>query len=230
MVRVGALQLLAIGFEASHGVPADVIERVGGVCRNCRIRVIDVSYVSKDARGVLRVEPWSEHFVGDGTSPDGTVLWQLLKGDSSYESARAPLEFRGVGEIGLDLVAVEQLQYRIEPETAALFVLVEATWPTELIDPAIAAGGFPLLCGFLEPETMFVAGPEVARAVEVADAVFNATKARAETRVDALVRRGPPSVALRALRTLVDANVVDWRDLDHAIDALVGAGLVKHAS
>ena len=191
------------------------------------MRLVDVLCLSKDERGVIRVGP---ECIGAHVSsvPAGATLWQLLIGGDADQSPVTPLDLRSAAEIGLDLAAVEHLQYRIEPGTSALLILTEAVWENELLEVAAATGGVPIVSGCLEPETMLLVGPAVAMAAEASEAAERAGLAHGEAVLDTLAHAVDPAsnLAGSVLQVLVDAHLIDHLDVDEAIDALATVSLV----
>jgi len=139
-----------------------------------------------------------------------------------------PLDLHSAADVGLDLAAVEELQYRIEPTTSALLILAETTWDNELLEVAAATGGFPVVSGCLQPETMLVVGSAVATAAAAGDAATRESAAHGAAMLHALASAADLSsnVTSGVLGALVDAHVIDHLDVNDAIDALTAAGLV----
>jgi hypothetical protein len=231
VVAVGTVHLLAFGFESQGRLPCGVMSRLQRFQERGAFRLLDVLYVSRDERGVLGREHDGED-LGFSSASSGTTLWQLLEGNDSDTPPPASVELRPSGEVGLDLVSAEGLAYQIEPGTSALLILVEAQWATELLDAALTAGGFPIAFGCLQPETMLVIGPQLARAAEAVVAAETGAAAHGIARLDAL-SSGPASsstVAAEVLRALVAARFIDPAHVDDTVNALADAGLVPSPS
>lgn len=227
MVGVAPLQVIGIVFDSERPATTTVLDRLRGVHPNATMRFLDVLCVKRDVRGVLSAQPQSAD-IEVCCDPAGSVLWQLLVGHGSDESLDASLDLRSAREVGLDLLAVERLAYEIQPCTSALLLLVETTWLPLVLDTAAGADGVPLVCGYLEPETMLVIGLALATATEAGD---RAVRARAADR-SALLETGAnrpssprhPSVAV--LRALVRAGLIDIQDVGDAVRALDDAQLL----
>jgi hypothetical protein len=231
VVAVGAVHLLAFGFESQGPLPPDVFRRLNRPHGSGVIRLLDVLHVSRDEHGVLGREHDGED-LDVSSDPPGATLWQLLEGSDSDTRPPTALDLHTSCEVGLDLAAVESLAYQIEPGTSALLILVEAQWATELRDAVLTAGGFPIVFGCLQPETMLIIGPQLATAAEAVVAAETGATAHGITRLDAL-SSGPASsstVAADVLRALVAARFIDPADVDDTIWALADAGLVPPSS
>jgi hypothetical protein len=231
VVAVGTVHLLAFGFESQGRLPRDAMSRLQRFQERGAIRLLDALYVSRDEHGVLGREHDVED-LGFSSAPSGTTLWQLLEGNDGDTPPPASVELHTSGEVGLDLVAVESLAYQIEPGTSALLILAEAQWATELLDAVLAAGGFPIVFGCLQPETMLVVGPQLATAAEAVVAAETQTTAHGIASLDALASGPAPSstVAADVLRALVAARFIDPAHVDDTINALADAGLVPSPS
>jgi hypothetical protein len=165
---------------------------------------LDALFVSRDARGLLG--PGHDSADLDVSSdPPGSTLWQLLNGNGLGTSPPTPLELHSSGEVGLDLAAVESLAYQIEPGTSALLILVETRWATDLLEVVITSGGFPIVSGCLEPETMLVVGPQLATAAEAGETAEVLAAAQGVASLDALGATPEPAatVAADVIRALV---------------------------
>jgi hypothetical protein len=231
VVAVGTVHLLAFGFESQGRLPRGVMTCLQRPQERGAIRLLDVLYVSRDEHGVLSRKHDGEDLVFSSAS-SGTTLWQLLEGNDSDTPPPSSVELHPSGEVGLDLVAVESLAYQIEPGTSALLILLEAQWATELLDTVLTAGGFPIVFGCLQPETMLVIGPQLATAADAVVAAETGATAHGIARLDAL-SSGPASsstVAADVVRALVAARFIDPAHLDDTINALADAGLVPSPS
>jgi hypothetical protein len=191
------------------------------------MRLLDVLVVSKDERGILRLAATASAGLNLSSDSTGSTLWQLLDGND-FEASTAPLELHSACEVGLDLEAVESLAYRIEPDTTALLMLVETRWATVLLDEVANSGGFPIVFGCLEPETMLVLGPQLAAAAEAHVAADNVAAAHAVATLDTLASAPEPSssVAANVIRALVAACIIDPTDVGDSIGALTDAGII----
>jgi hypothetical protein len=109
-------------------------------------------------------------------------------------------------------------------------MLVEPKWATQLLDVVLTSGGFPIVNGCLERETMLVIGSELASAAGAATASERATALRGAAMLDALATAQPAStLATDVIPALVDAGLLDECDVDDAVNALADAGLVSRS-
>ena len=228
MAVVGTVHLLAFGFDSQYSVAPSVLDRAHRVTERGVIRLLDVLLVSRDAQGRLELH----HDGGDldlGSDPPGSTLWQLLGGNGFDTSPSVPLELHSSCETGLDLASVEGLAYRIEPDTTALLVLVETPWATALLDEVVSAGGYPIVVGCLEPETMLVVGPQLAAAADARASKEAVAAAHGAAALDTLSAAPETSSTIAAdmIRALVVACIIDPTDVDDTISALAHAGLVS---
>ena len=226
MAVVGTVHLLAFGFDTPGSLPPDVMDRVRRLHGHGVIRLLDALYVSRDMRGVFAPGHGTADL--DVNSDPGSALWQLLDGTASEITWPAPLELQSSSEVGLDLAAVESLAHRIEPGTSALLILVEARWATDLLEKVIETGGFPIVFGCLEPETMLIVGPQLAAAAQARATAEVRRAAHGAATLDALATAPEvaSTIAANVVRALVAASIIDPADVDDSTQALADAGLV----
>jgi hypothetical protein len=228
MAVIGTVHLLAFGFDSPGSLPSGLAHRLRRTYGHGMIRLLDVLLVSRDERGILGLATTVGADVNLSSDPNRSTLWQLLDGSAFETYSTAALELRSSCEVGLDLEAVESFGYQIEPGTTALLILVETRWATMLLDEVTSSGGFPIVFGCLQPETMLVIGPQLAAAAEAEFAADNIATARAVETLDALARVPEPSatIAANVIRALVDASIIDPTDVHHSIGALADAGII----
>jgi uncharacterized membrane protein len=227
MAVIGTVHLLAFGFDSQGSLPPGVVDCLHRLHGRGIIRLLDMLIVSKDERGILGLANTGGTNVV-GIDAKGSTLWQLLDGSAFESVPTAVLELHSASEVGLDLEAVEGLAYRIEPDTTALLMLVETRWATVLLDEVAGSGGFPIVFGCLEPETMLVLGPQLAAAAETSVAEETVAAARAVATLDALACAPAPSsaVAANVLRALVGACIIDPTEVHDSMGALADAGII----
>jgi hypothetical protein len=228
MAVIGTVHLLAFGFDSQGSLPPGVVDRLHRLHGRGIIRLLDLLFVSKDERGLLGPATTSGIDLNLGVAATGSTLWQLLDGNGVATSPTTPLELHSAREVGLDLEAVESLAYRIEPDTTALLMLVETRWATVLLDEVARSGGYPIVFGCLEPETMLVLGPQLAAAAEAYVAADDIATALAVATLDTLARAPEPSstVAANVIRALVGACIIDPTEVGDSIGALADAGII----
>jgi hypothetical protein len=228
MAVIGTVQLLAFGFDSQGSLPPGVVDRLHRLHGRGIIRLLDMLFVSKDERGILGPATTGGTDISLGLDATGSTLWQLLDGNRVATSPTTPLELHSACEIGLDLEAVESLAYRIEPDTTALLMLVETRWATVLLGEVARSGGFAIVFGCLEPETMLVLGPQLAAAAEAHVAADTVAAAHAVATLDTLAHAPELSSAIAAnvIRALVGACIIDPTEVGDSICALADAGLI----
>jgi uncharacterized membrane protein len=229
MAVVGTVNLLVFGFDSQRFLSPDVVDRIRRLGRHGVIRLLEVLYVSKDMGGKLSLDHQGADL--DANSPAST-LWQLLDGNDFETPQVAALELHSCCEVGLDLTAAESLASRIEPGSSALLVLVETRWATDLLDDVITSGGFPIVFGCLEPETMLIIGPQLAATAEARTATELTAAAHGVATLESMATAPEASttVAANVIRALVVARIIDPADVDDTIMALADAGLAPSSS
>ena len=225
MAVVGTVQLLGLGLESRPPLPSTVDDVLHHLWGRSDVSVLDILLVTRDDRGAFTIEAWAP--AGESADPPGSTLRQLLEGGTDeLQAVTVPLDLHSSSEVGLDLSRVEGIAYRIPLGTSALFVLAEARWVTGLLDAVVAAAGFPLVFGCLEPETMLVVGPSLAAAAEAREARDAGLESTAGARLDSLQPGDPSDATVAVLRALVEARVVDPAHLEDAITTLQAARLL----
>jgi uncharacterized membrane protein len=231
MVKVGSVELLVFGFDGQRVLPPKLGRHLDQLRGRGLIRILDVLYVCKDAEGIFRADRVGVN-VDAPSVPGESALWQLLVEDDPESDdlpAASPEYYRSCA-VGLDLDAAEGLARLIEPGTSALLMLVEPKWTTELLDAVVTSGGFPIILGCLERETMLVIGPNVASSVAAASSSERVAAVRGAAMLDALSTAQPAStIATDVIPALVDARILDDSDVDDAICALAAAGLLSRS-
>ena len=166
------------------------------------------------------------------SDPPGSILSQMLDATDVETRPTTAFELHSSSEIGLDLVAVESFGNQIARGTSTLLVLVEARWATELLDEVVDSGGFPVVSGCLEPETMLVVGPELASAAEARANTAVIATAAGVAKLDAFANGPEASSAVAAdlVRALVTARFIDPADVAETIDLLVNGRLAPPSS
>lgn len=231
MSVVGPVAVIVCGFDAQGPLPPEFLQQLTRLRGRGIIRILDVLVVSKDARGAFRAGGGMELDAASGL--DGSTLWPLLVFDdvgSDEPPPHAPPAHYPSWEVGLDLDAVEGLAHLIESDTSALLMLVEHKWTTDLLDAVRMSGGFPIVEGCLERETMLVIGPGLASAVAAADAAEHASATRGAAMLHVLANGDPEStIGTNVIPALVDAGLLSDSDVDEAVGALAAAGIVPLA-
>ncbi len=251
---IGPIQLLAVKFETLEGFQGDIAAEISELIRRSMIRLIDLQFLARTADGNLIVLQDSS-LTAEETEAFGGLFKRLL-GLSDDEAAgvtAADTFALAVESFGIGLSDLMELKEQIEPGTAVALMLFEHTWATGFKHALRAAGGVPVLTGFLTQEAVALVGSELRamveaeRAIEMADAVKTAAyldalrsvvaadmiqqAAIAETaEVIETARLVQSAVAADVLRTLIVAGLVEEAATTRAVDALFTAGLIEEAA
>ena len=106
-------------------------------------------------------------------------------------------------------------------------MLVQAKWASDLLDTVLESGGFPLVFGCLERETMLVVGPDLAATSAAARAAERTTATRGVAMLEVLATAPAASpVVTQVIAALLDARLVDECEIDAAAGVLAAAGLI----
>jgi hypothetical protein len=230
-VALGPVQIVVASFPDGGDIPAALARVVTSLRGDATVRLVDALVIEKDAAGRLqRVTPEPGHPLAAlcvALPAVGDAIWHLLTGEPGEDTSETVVLVSS-GQVGLDLDAVEAIAARLEPDTTSLVVLVEHRWAGELARHVRAAHGLSVVDGVLEPETMLVAGPDLAHAAAAVNACAAAEARRGDALIDALAHDDDPQAALaaRVVRGLVDAGMSDRAHLRDAVDALVVRGLL----
>ena len=186
--------------------------------------------VSKDAHGTFRAHREDADLSAVSAGPATSALWHLLV-DGSPESGLVTEGLLGQltsWEVGLDLDWIERLEVFIAPDTSALLMLVEAKWANDLLDAVLRSGGFPIVFGCLERETMLLVGPDLAATSLAARAAELSAARRGLAVLDVFATAQPASKdPTQVIAALVDAGLLEECEVDAALGALAARGLVQ---
>jgi uncharacterized membrane protein len=228
-VNAGSVDVVAFGFDPQDSLPPELLQRLDGLRGRGILRILDVLFVSKDSHGTFRAHRGDAGLSAASAAPATSTLWHLLV-DGSPESGLVTDGLLGKltsWEVGLDLDWIERLGLLIAPDTSALLMLVEAKWATDLLDAVIQSGGFPIVFGCLERETMLVVGPDLAATSAAALAAERSAARRGAAVLDALAMAQPALKApTQVIAALVDAGLLEECEVERAVGALVARGLV----
>lgn len=251
---IGPIQLLAVKFETLEGFQGGIAAEISDLIRRSMIRLIDLQFLAKTADGSLLVMQDSS-LTAEEAEEFGGLLKRLL-GLSKDEAAgvTAADTFALAEEsFGIGLSDLIELKEQIEPGTAVALMLFEHTWATGFKHALRAAGGVPILTGFLTQEAVALVGSELRamveaeRAIEMADAVKMAayldalrTVAEADLIQQAAIAETAEvieaaqlvqsAIVADVLHTLIVAGLVEEAATARAIDALFTAGLIEQAA
>ena len=223
----GSVDVLAFGFDRQDPLPTELARHLERLRGRGILRVLDVLFVSKDSHGKFRAHRPDADLSAVSVIP--STLWHLLVDDSPESGVVADglIGQLTSWEVGLDLDWIERLELLIAPGTSALLMLVEAKWANDLLDVVVRSGGFPIVFGCLERETMLVVGPDLAATAAAARAAERSAARRGVEMLDALAAAQPASTdPTRVIAALLDARLIDECEVDAAVRALVAKGLL----
>src|SRR5262249_27391949 len=160
-------QLLLIGFPGDTQLRGDVMRSFAKVRGRGIIRVIDALFVRKDAQGRISAMVRESDLTQEEREGYGAVVGGLLGlaagGDEESAVAGAMTAAEAVADnaFGFGVGDLQHVKDEIPPNSAALVLLVEHLWATEIKGAVRKAGGVPLIQGFLTPEALFMVGAEL---------------------------------------------------------------------
>ena len=225
----GPLQVIAVSFSPGSDFQARVLAEVDRLQGRGVLRLLDVISVAKNEDGTI--EPV---VVGGDDEDFGALLSSILP-----LGGGGLLEPTGdVGSSGFALDEAWALAESLLPGTALALLLVEHGWAQALFDAVTESGGALLGEGFLTAEAGLVVGAEVAALEQAAEviAVAQAAEARATLAAMAAETQAAGAIAASeaivagaaavAVRTLIDAGIVQEAAAHEAVEALNAAGLI----
>ncbi len=245
---IGPIQLLAIQFETIDKFKGDITAEMADLIGSGTMRLIDLQFVAKQADGTLVVMQESSLRPREQEAV-GSMLKKLmgLSDEVSAEIAPSDAIQLATESFGLGLGDLTALKDSIEPGTALALLLVEHAWAAEFTHAMRAAGGVPILQGFLTREAVMLVGSEMEAALEAQRVMAAAESVETAALLDALVtvveaeqlKRAVEAETAQLLRSGVSAEVVQAlctagllreSDLDAAIGTLFSAGLIEEGT
>ena len=164
--EIGPVQLLAISFEPGAKFEGRIMDELAKLERIETIRILDLLFVHKDAEtgDLLALDYQGENL--------GAIIGALL--GFEFEGDEQPAgstdgEMVESHAFGLSQREIEAMAASLEPGSSAGVLLVEHLWARDLKRAIRETGGFPLGEGFLTPEAVAAAGPELAAMAEALD-------------------------------------------------------------
>ncbi len=229
MEVAGSVDMIAFGFDTQESLEPELAQHLERLRGRGILRILDVLFVSKDPDGTFKAHRGDADLDAVAADPAVSTLWQLLV-DASPESGFVSDGLIGQlrsWEVGIDLDGIERLGLLIEPGTSALLMLVQAKWATDLLDAVLESGGFPIVFGCLERETMLVVGPDLAATSAAARVAERAAARRGVAMLEVLATaQAAPVVATQVIVALLDARLLDESEVDAAVGVLAAKGLV----
>jgi uncharacterized membrane protein len=256
-MMIGPMQLIAIGFESNENFRGDILRELDEVNNRGVIKLLDLLFVIKDQDGEVTSLEMSDLTEAEEIEYGALIGGLMGLGAGGAEGATGGME-AGIlaaaeNSIGLTAEDVQRLADDLEPGTSAAILLIEHTWAVGLKAALKAAGGHPLMQGFLTPEALLMVGQELEAiteaeaAIEAAEAIKGAAMlnaliavAEAETIEEAAMEEAAEVVAeaeaiknvaaAEAARALIVAGLIEEAAAQDAIDVLVAADLIEETA
>ena len=235
---VGPIQLVVLGFPPEAQFRGAIMRELSNIRGRGVIRVIDAMFVRKDDRGAISASIRESDLTLEEREAMGAVVGGLLGlmagGDEESEALGATLAAQAIADdaFGFGIGDLQNVKDRIPPGTAALLLLIEHQWASDLKAAMRTAGGVPIIQGFLTPEALFMVGAELRAVTEakqtiaLAQAVEGAAVLSALVTVAAAEEVQQAAVAETA-RVLIAAGLIEEAATQDVIDTLVAADLIK---
>jgi uncharacterized membrane protein len=157
MVKIGPVQLVAIGFPPDANFEGRIIDELERLERHDTIRILDLLFVGKHAEtgDLLALDYQGEEL--------GAIVGALLGFEFEGDVERQAESAQGLQghAFGLSQGEIQEIAASLAPGSSAGFLLVEHVWARDLKRAIRDAGGFPLGEGFLTPEALAEVGAEL---------------------------------------------------------------------
>jgi hypothetical protein len=236
-VQIGPLQLVVIGFDNDDHFRGQILAELAAVRGRGTIRLLDALFIHKDDAGDMTVV-YESDLGGEAQATYGRALKPLLGLADTPLAGTAD----GGNAYGISAAQVRALIADMPAGSAVAVVLFEHAWAAPLSAAVQEAGGRLLAQGMLTRDAVLLMGEEL-RAIAAAEAGIAAADAvRGAALLDALAfaeelqaqRAGlaaavTTSVAAEVVRSLIVAGVIDDDEVEPALAALVGDGLLDVA-
>jgi uncharacterized membrane protein len=234
---IGPIQLVVIGFPPDAQFRGEIISALAEVRGRGVIRLVDALFVRKDDQGrisaMMRESDLSEEQRETLGAVAGGLLGLMAGGEvGAVAAAAGAAEAIAEGAFGLGLSDLRNVQDKLKPGEAALLLLIEHTWATELKGAVRGAGGVPLLQGFLTPEALVMIGAEMQAVLEAENTIAVAEAIKGAAVLDALAtveaaEQIKQAAAAEAARALIAAGLIEEAAAQEVLDTLVAAELVE---
>ena len=210
-MTLGPVQFVAYGFDRIDQFRGQILDELDRLEANGSIRVLDLLLMAKDDTGDLVVLELDDE--GDGEDSGqvvevGDVLATLLgfeleasEGDSGDLSGHDTVS-------GLSREEIMNLADELEPGTAAGILLVEHRWAIGFRDAVAAAGGVPLLQGFLSPDALALVGAEAMAAANALESIEMAAAVEGEAMLRSLEALAMVEEVESTVRSVIAADTV----------------------
>ena len=239
---LGPVQFVAYGFETIDRFRGQILEELDRLEASGLIRVLDLLLLAKEEDGDLIVLELDDDAT-DQDSIDQVVevgeLLAMLFGFELEEADSATGNLEGSEVVGgLSRDDILTLADELEPGNAAGILLVEHRWAVGFRDAVSAAGGFPLLQGYLSPDAMALIGAEALAVAEALESIEIAAAVEGEAllrslealavadNVESTVRS---VIAADTVQMLIDGGVLPASAALEAARVLEGAGAIDRS-
>lgn len=254
-MEYGPIQLIVIAFDDNEHFQGHIARELDSVRSRGVIRLIDALAITKSKDGDVYALQESD-FTGEESAQLGSAIREMIGLDGTGpDGAGDTADTDDLLEAGIGITAedIQAAADELEPGTSALYLLIEHVWATGLKHAVRAAGGYPVVQGFLTPEVVMMIGAEVEAIVEAEATIELAEAVKGAAILDALitmeiaeevateaVREAAQVVdamaairaaaAAEAVRALIVAELIEEAAAEEAAQALVQAGLIEDAA
>ena len=174
VTQLGPIQLVLINLGPNDSFDAEIVMELIEVSQDGQgiIRLIDALLLRHDKGGALsfiQVTDLSDSKIAEfGPLISKLIGWGAR--EATVPEAKGLLGKLAVAEndFGLSEEQLYAITEDVSPGTAALILLFEHTWAKNLKAAVRKAGGVMVAQGLIGPEALLKAGPELAKAMEVA--------------------------------------------------------------
>jgi Family of unknown function (DUF6325) len=157
--EIGPVQLVSLGFEPGAKFEGRIADELAELVKQGTIRILDLLFIARDTDSdeiVVMEQQGEESMAG--------VAGALL-GIEFGEGAEKP----GEHAFGFSRAEIDQMGAGLEPGGSAGLLLIEHVWARGLKRAVRDAGGSMVGQGFLTPETIAAADPDLAAMKDAID-------------------------------------------------------------
>jgi uncharacterized membrane protein len=237
----GPIQLIVIGYPPDARFTGELMRALSNLRGRGVIRIIDAMFVRKDADGRLtaniRESDLSLHEREVLGAIIGGLFGLITGGDEESEALGATQAAHAIADnaFGFGIGDLQNIKDQLAPGTAALVMLIEHQWASELKAAVRGAGGMPLVQGFLTPEALLMVGAELRAVLDAEDTIAIAQAAEGAAILSALATVEAAEMVQQAAvaetaRVLIAAGLIEEAAAQDVIDTLVAADLIKQAA
>lgn len=235
---VGPIQLVVVGFPPDAQFRGEIIRALSDVRGRGVVRLIDALFVRKDAKGNVSAMMRDSDLTPEQRGAVGSAVAGLLglaaDGEEGVEQCAREAALAD-NAFGLGIADLQNVKGRIQPGAAALLLLIEHQWATELKAAVRRAGGVPLVQGLLTPEAVFMVGAELRAVLDAEDTIALAEAAKGAAQLSALAtiaeaERVQQAAVAETARVLMAAGLIEEAAAQEVLDTLVAAELLERAA